>query len=178
MPFPTPIGAGGVFKNIKTGNVDRILSGDSLTAYVSGMATVRKNIMRFAAGMHLDITNSMKRALLTVMRDAKRFCPVDTGRLRASGDTSITAIRAEFIEGQAFFTADYAGEVHEGMDGRSAQPFLLDAVMANYDKIISELSKGMNKPSFGGSLAGRVEYKQHQESMAGGEGFGPNMFGM
>jgi hypothetical protein len=65
----------------------------------------------------------------TVTNEAKRGCPVDTGRLRSSIRYAIFT-DSEGVYAQVGSDVEYALFVHEGVRGRPGRPFLTDALAA------------------------------------------------
>lgn len=68
------------------------------------------------------LTIGLQKAIMTVEGDAKKGCPVDTGRLRSS----ITS-RIEESTGVIGTTVEYASYVEFGTDRMPARPFLFPA---------------------------------------------------
>lgn len=57
---------------------------------VRGQKELRDNMERIAENLHgLPMVTAMRRATLVIERDAKRFAPVDTGRLRSSINSTV-----------------------------------------------------------------------------------------
>lgn len=69
------------------------------------------------------LSTGLQKAVLAVEREAKRDCPVDTGRLRSS----ITG-RIEGSTGIVGTNVEYAAFVEHGTGRGSAQPFLFPAL--------------------------------------------------
>lgn len=69
------------------------------------------------------LTSGLQKATLAVESQARRDCPVDTGRLRSS----ITS-RVEGSTGIIGTNVEYAAFVEHGTDKTGAQPFLFPAV--------------------------------------------------
>lgn len=68
------------------------------------------------------LATGLQKAVLTVESEAKKACPVDTGRLRSS----ITG-RVEGTTGIVGTNVEYASYVEFGTDRQAAQPFLFPA---------------------------------------------------
>jgi HK97 gp10 family phage protein len=67
------------------------------------------------------------RRTIQVERAAKRLCPVDTGRLRAS-ITSTVAVDSQGLYGIVGSNVSYAGYVEFGTSHTAAQPYLRPAL--------------------------------------------------
>lgn len=95
-----------------------------------------------------DVENELEQALMTgglrVERDAKIKVPVDTGRLRSSIATRLTA------EGDSRYVevgtnVKYAPYVEYGTSKQPAQPFLYPAFAENKQKIFNDIAKAFKK---------------------------------
>ena len=82
------------------------------------------------------LQKDIEKAALTLEKDAKQNCPVDTGRLRASITTEIGKLEAEVGT-----NVEYAQSVEFGTSKQKAQPFMRPAL----DKAITQLNKDMAK---------------------------------
>ncbi len=78
----------------------------------------------------LKAFQGMERACLLVENDAKRFSPVDTGRLRASLTHEIERSKNEVV-GRVGTDVEYAVYVEYGTSNMSAQPYLRPALEKN-----------------------------------------------
>ena len=78
----------------------------------------------------------MKTACLIVERDAKKLCPVDTGRLRSSITHEI-----EGTKGYVGTNVEYARAVELGTSYQSPQPYLRPALHNNEKKILALFKK-------------------------------------
>lgn len=123
---------------------------------IKEMAAAREQIEQ-------QLNKAMEKALLTIEADAKKNCPVDEGRLRASITHAIDQDGYE-VKGRVGTNVDYAPYVHNGtgiyaLDGNGrktpwvfegqsvkwkgkhftrgtkAKPFLQEAIDENRDKI-------------------------------------------
>lgn len=84
----------------------------------------------------------MMKAVLMVEADAKRMCPVDTGRLRASithrvihATTSFRMGGNDVIQGRVGTNVHYGPDVELGTVNQSAQPYLRPALEKNWPAI-------------------------------------------
>jgi len=80
----------------------------------------------------------MEKAVLLVEGEAKKNCPVDTGRLRSS----ITGKVTEEYVGIIGTDVEYAPFVEHGTSRQSAQPFLFPALESSKKKIAELLKNG------------------------------------
>lgn len=85
---------------------------------------------------------AMMKAVLWVEADAKKLCPVDTGRLRASithrvisAKTSWRKGSKDIIQGRVGTNVHYAPYQELGTDKMPAQPYLRPALEKNWGKI-------------------------------------------
>lgn len=76
------------------------------------------------------IESRMKEVCVTIMDDAKRECPVDTGRLQGSITYAVDGQK-----GAVGTNVEYAPYVHNGTSRMPARPFLRNAGEKNKDKI-------------------------------------------
>lgn len=84
-----------------------------------------------------DVSKLIKNTLHNIERDAKKSCPVDTGRLRGSITTNIIST----YSGEVETNVEYAKYVEYGTRYQSAQPYFEPAVEKNEDKFNEELDK-------------------------------------
>ena len=78
----------------------------------------------------------INKACLMVERDAKKLCPVDTGRLRSSITHEIKG-----LTGKVGTNVEYARAVELGTEKQSPQPYLRPALHANEKKILALFRK-------------------------------------
>jgi len=124
----------------------------------------KKAIKKILKGSPEQFKRKMKRYVRKVKRDAKRFCPVDTGTLQTSirlvsmedipkgsfevaRDVTLThqiiAGGPPFINPNTKHVVDYAQAVHDGVPSKGIPPtpFLTDALAVNkvyYDTMVKE----------------------------------------
>ena len=77
---------------------------------------------------------NMEKACLMVEADAKRICPVDTGRLRSSLTYEIETGKDE-ITGKVGTNVEYSIPVEFGTSKQRAQPYLRPSLAKNIPKI-------------------------------------------
>jgi phage gpG-like protein len=94
--------------------------------YKKGMEKLRQQL----AGIQ---RNNMQKAVLLIEADAKKMCPVKTGRLRAS-ITSEVIPEGNTARGRVGTIEKYAAIVEFGI-GRRAKPYLYPALRKNQRKI-------------------------------------------
>ena len=82
------------------------------------------------------LQQNIEKAALTLEKNAKQNCPVDTGKLRASITTEVGKLEAEVGT-----NVEYALCVEFGTSKQKAQPFMRPAL----DKAITQLNKDMAK---------------------------------
>jgi len=82
----------------------------------------------------LKCFQNMEKACLLVEGDAKRMCPVDTGRLRASLSHEMEKKGDEVI-GRVGTNIEYGVYVEYGTERMSAKPYLRPALENNKGKI-------------------------------------------
>ena len=84
-----------------------------------------------------DVSKLVKDTLYNIEKDAKRSCPVDTGRLRGSITTNIIST----YSGECGTNVEYAEYVEYGTRYQSAQPYFEPAVETNEDKFNDTLDE-------------------------------------
>ncbi len=84
-----------------------------------------------------DVSKLIKDTLHNIEKDAKRSCPVDTGRLRGSITTNIISS----YSGEVETNVEYAKYVEYGTRYQSAQPYFEPAVETNEDKFNDTLDE-------------------------------------
>ena len=84
-----------------------------------------------------DVSKLIKNTLHNIERDAKKQCPVDTGRLRGSITTNIIST----YSGEVGTNVEYAEYVEYGTRYQSAQPYFEPAVEKNEDKFNDALDE-------------------------------------
>ena len=87
-----------------------------------------------------NIEGLLKQACVIVQDDAKRNCPVDTGRLQGSIQHEVKG-----KEGIVGTNVEYAPYVHEGTSRMPGRPFLRDAGERNKEKIRKLFEEGLVK---------------------------------
>lgn len=84
-----------------------------------------------------ETANKLKTALktcaLSIEGDAKKSCPVDTGRLRSSITTDLSQINS--YEASVGTNVEYAPHVEYGTSKQSAKPYLRPAFNKNVAKL-------------------------------------------
>lgn len=95
---------------------------------------------RFAKEIEQKCFQAMEKACLLVEGDAKRMCPVDTGRLRASLSHEVEKSGGEIV-GRVGTNVEYGVYVEYGTSKISGKPYLRPALEKNKGKI-KQLFKG------------------------------------
>ena len=89
------------------------------------------------------VTNGLKDAIkecaLAIQSDAKRNCPVDTGRLRMSITSDISNINN--FEAGVGTNVEYATHVEYGTRKQSPKPYLRPAYSKNVAKLQTKINK-------------------------------------
>ena len=98
-------------------------------AFLASLDKYQEDVLE---GLQKDI----EKAALTLEKNAKQNCPVDTGKLRASITTEVGNLEAEVGT-----NVEYALCVEFGTSKQSAQPFMRPAL----DKAITQLNRDMAK---------------------------------
>lgn len=88
-----------------------------------------------------DVSKLVKDTLYNIERDAKKKCPVDTGRLRGSITTNIIST----YSGEVGTNVEYAEYVEYGTRYQNAKPYFEPAVEKNEEKFDEELDKIVDK---------------------------------
>jgi len=84
--------------------------------------------------LNAQLKNGMVKACLLVERDAKKNCPVDTGRLRSS-ITNRMEIEDKQLIGIVGTNVEYAPYQEFGTSKMAAHPFLFPALESNKERI-------------------------------------------
>lgn len=123
---------------------------------VRGLDSVDRALDKFWEKSQHNLGVEMRDVLTAVYREAYVLCPVATGALRDSILIEMKRRRV-WVEGRisASGGADgrrYAAYVELGTSRAAAQPFLMPAVISNYDFIIERLGKAIEEAAFQASL--------------------------
>lgn len=105
------------------------------------MAGVSWNNDAVVKQVNSKIEAIMMKAVLMVEADAKRMCPVDTGRLRASITHRVIHDRG-VIQGRVGTNVHYGPDVELGTTNQSAQPYLRPALENNWPAIEAMFKAG------------------------------------
>jgi len=92
----------------------------------------------YAPERRARVARVIARTCLEIERTAKRQCPVDTGRLRASIRSALEDV-ADHLRGAVLTDVDYAVYVELGTRRLAAQPFLLPAFEAALPRFLQAL---------------------------------------
>ena len=84
-----------------------------------------------------EVSSLVKNTLYGIETEAKRNCPVDTGRLRGSITTNII----DDMSGEVGTNVSYCEYVEYGTRYQEAQPYFEPAVKKTRDKLDKELDK-------------------------------------
>lgn len=86
------------------------------------------------------VSNEIKKTAYKIERDAKKKCPVDTGRLRGSITTNLGNLEAEVGT-----NVEYARFVEFGTRYQEAKPFMVPAIEKNIDGLENRIVKEILK---------------------------------
>lgn len=116
-----------------------------ITIQVEGGRELSRKISKLNLLASAQVKAAVAESSLNVQRNARKRCPVDTGRLRSS-------INAVFYQGgmtgEVVSAVEYAPYVEFGTHRASAQPFLFpswEEERPNYLKNIQSVFKGLEK---------------------------------
>lgn len=107
----------------------------------SGSAEVvilKDNTARFESELEDAIAGALEEIGIVAEGDAKRRCPVDTGRLRNSITHALDGAGKCVMVGT---NVEYAVYVHEGTSRHAGTPFLRDAVQSNQGRFQAIVKK-------------------------------------
>jgi len=117
----------------------------SFSAKITGTAELLKNIEKADKEMVAILSKELLKGALIVERDAKKLCPVLTGRLRSS----ITFTQPKIIRGNLVSkvgtNVEYGPDVEHGTQHQRAQPYLLPALKTNQRTIQGNIKKEIKK---------------------------------
>ena len=93
-------------------------------ADVVGLNETRQHIENVARSLHGDeMVNTVYKAANLVLRDAKKFAPVDTGRLRASIVSQVRSVNfPRRVEGVVSSNVEYAPHMEYGTEHNKMPP--------------------------------------------------------
>lgn len=86
--------------------------------------------------MTKNMNTAIRKAIIGIGRDSRRYTPIDTGRLRASHYERFSSLRGEIGT-----NTEYDTFVHEGTRFMKARPYLRQSVEKN-DQQVQEYFKG------------------------------------
>lgn len=114
--------------------------GGGVSVQVIGLDTLLSQLQQYTAATRGRLKDVINRAALQVQREAKRNCPVDTGRLRSS-------IAVRFYRGgygaEVGTNVEYAMPVEYGTRHQRAQPFLGPAYETVRARLEAELKQAL-----------------------------------
>lgn len=93
-------------------------------------AVLKSNLPKVAAEISARLAARHKAAAFVVQNEAKRLCPVDTGRLRSSITHELRADGA-----RVGTPVEYGPHVELGTTNQPAQPYLVPAVVNSQAKL-------------------------------------------
>lgn len=104
------------------------------------IAKAMQAFREFSREAETELDKALVASALEVERDAKKFTPVDTGRLRSSITHRLGNNYAEVGT-----SVEYGLWVHWGTSKMAARPFLLQGYEANKEKIKARLAAVIKK---------------------------------
>ena len=107
---------------------------------VLGLEKLLRQLTNLNDNIEQGIEQGIAKGALRVEADAKENTPVDTGKLRASIQTSLEPTRAEVGT-----NVEYAPYVEMGTSKMAAQPFLYPALAADKQKILQDVKDAIKK---------------------------------
>ena len=87
-----------------------------------GQKELLEQLDTFVLNYKDEVSVALWQELSKVMNDSKRICPVDTGRLRASGYVFDPVVSFEEISVQLGYATEYAFYVHENLNAGHTYP--------------------------------------------------------
>ncbi len=93
----------------------------SVSVKIEGLKSIQKKIRQLSDRFPRDFKAQVKESTINVDRNAKRFAPVITGRLKSSIKFEF---RDEGLTGEVSANTEYAGPVELGTSKRSPNPYL------------------------------------------------------
>ena len=112
---------------------------------IEGLQELNQEFNDLENALTQEIITALMRGGMIIETDAKRRCPVDTGRLRASLTTDVER------EGKTTFVlkggtnVEYASFVENGTSRMAAQPFLRPAVDAKAKDVVDEIRESIRE---------------------------------
>lgn len=100
--------------------------------------TYDNGLLEVAQRIESNLSEIIAAGAEVVCSSAKSMCPVDTGTLQSSIGVSTEGNRATVSA-----DADYAAYVEFGTSKMAPQPYLMPALLGNYDAILSEMASAI-----------------------------------
>lgn len=110
-----------------------------VTINLAGVNELQKRLKRLNINAAKEVSQVTKKAVLNIERKAKKYAPVDTGRLRSS----ITPYVKD-TEGEVSTNVEYALNVEIGTANQKAQPYMAPAaneIKPEYQREVNEALK-------------------------------------
>jgi HK97 gp10 family phage protein len=104
---------------------------------------INSTVNKKATRAQKEVVNAVARSGLKVERTAKENCPVDTGRLRSSINTTVKGQNSDYITATVGTDVEYAGYVEYGSSKAAAQPYLKPALKKNIASIKADIRKAI-----------------------------------
>ena len=107
---------------------------------IEGVPMIQAKLKHINTETHAELKKEITKASLNVQREAKKICPVDTGRLRSS----ITVERNDLVA-EVGSNVKYAPYVEFGTKRQRAQPYLRPAYHKEEPKLKSAIEGILRK---------------------------------
>ena len=95
----------------------------------------KKGLNKLKKLLEENKTNAMKQSLSLIEKDAKKLCPVDTGRLRASISYDIVRDDKDMTTGRVGTNVKYGPPVEFGTKYMRGRSYLFAGLRMNIEKI-------------------------------------------
>ena len=107
-----------------------------ITVAIIGGDQLKALLERKQKEVDAELKKAVTSSCLLVEKDAKKLCPVDTGRLRSSITHEVLEVTKSNFGGRVGTNVEYAPYIEFGTKrNRKATPFLYFAMQRNFDKI-------------------------------------------
>lgn len=112
---------------------------------IEGLQELNQEFNDLENALTQEIITALMRGGMIIETDAKRRCPVDTGRLRASLTTDVERERKTTFVLKVGTNVEYASFVENGTSRMAAQPFLRPAVDAKAKDVVDEIRESIRE---------------------------------
>lgn len=112
---------------------------------IEGLQELNQEFNDLENALTQEIITALMRGGMIIETDAKRRCPVDTGRLRASLTTDVERKGETTFVLKVGTNVEYASFVENGTSRMAAQPFLRPAVDAKAKDVVDEIRESIRE---------------------------------